>query len=116
MEIFGVVFVIVWCWLAYNTVKTLMNFNKEKKAYTVMISNPCNATVSQYLGAYAKTNTGFANFINNTNRGVQHRNDQLRQSQGWSVIRDCDTVSEELKQQLRNSLIAQGVPMKDIAN
>lgn len=114
MALFGIAFVILWCWLAYSTVKTLMRFNKEKKAYSVMISNPCDKTVSQYLNAYAATNSGFANFINNTNRGVQHRNDQLRQSQGWSVIRESDTVSESVKQQLRNALIAQGVPMKDI--
>lgn len=114
MDVIGptiwVAFVVLFIFVAYKEVKTMIAFSAEKKAYSVMVNNPSDATVISYLSAYEKTNTKFAQLIN-SKQGVQHRNNQLRQAQGFEIVNDCDLVSNDVKTKLKTSFISQGVPI-----
>lgn len=114
MDVIGptiwVAFVVLFIFVAYKEVKTMIAFGAEKKAYSVMVNNPSDATVISYLSAYEKTNTKFAQLIN-SKQGVQHRNNQLRQAQGFEIVNDCDLVSNDVKTKLKTSFISQGVPI-----
>ena len=48
-------------------------------------------------------------------RAVAHRNNMMRQSQGWDVVNMSNNVSPQVKEQLRNVFIANGVPIKDMS-
>ena len=114
MDVIGptiwVAFVVLFIFVAYKEVKTMIAFSAEKKAYSVMVNNPSDATVISYLAAYEKTNTKFAQLIN-SKQGVQHRNNQLRQAQGFEIVNDCDLVSNDVKTKLKTAFISQGVPI-----
>lgn len=114
MDVIGptiwVAFVVLFIFVAYKEVKTMIAFSAEKKAYSVMVNNPSDATVISYLAAYEKTNTKFAQLIN-SKQGVHHRNNQLRQAQGFEIVNDCDSVSNDVKTKLKTAFISQGVPI-----
>lgn len=114
MDVIGptiwVAFVVLFIFVAYKEVKTMIAFSAEKKAYSIMVNNPSDVTVIAYLAAYEKTNTKFAQLIN-SKQGVQHRNNQLRQAQGFDIVNDCDTVSDTVKTKLKTAFISQGVPI-----
>lgn len=103
-------FVVIFIFLLYKEIKTMIAFSAEKKAYSVMVNNPSDATVIAYLAAYEKTNTKFAQLLN-SQKGVQHRNNQLRQAQGFEIVNDCDAVSNDVKTKLKTAFISQGVPI-----
>lgn len=109
--IIGLAFFAVFFLLIAKNIGLMKALSNEKKQFKIMLANPCDATVRDYLDAYAKTTTGFAH-IQNSNRGGEHRNDQLRQAQGWEVLRENESISEDLKMQMRNAFIAEGVPVK----
>lgn len=43
---------------------------------------------------------------------VNHRNNQLRQSQAWDIIKDSSSVSDNVKEQLKTVFISNGVIIK----
>ena len=44
--------------------------------------------------------------------GVNCRNTQFRQAQGWEIIKNNANVSAGVKDQLKTALISNGVPLK----
>jgi len=111
MEIFGVLFMIVWCTLAFLVIRMIIRQGAEKSSYKKMIANPCDATVLEYIPKFNAT-YGFISTLMNAERAVNHRNNLLRQSQGWDYIKDSAKVSEDVKQQLKAAFLANGVPVK----
>ena len=45
-------------------------------------------------------------------KAVNHRNNLLRQSQGWDLIKESNKVSEDVKTQLKTAYLSNGVPVK----
>ena len=70
----------------YVAISMALKTSKEKKLYSAMISNPCDKTVLNYINAFNATYGLGSNWVN-TNSAVAHRNNQLRQGQGWDIIK-----------------------------
>ena len=98
----------------YVAISMALKTSKEKKLYSAMISNPCDKTVLNYINAFNAT-YGIGSNWYNTNSSVAHRNSQLRQGQGWEIIKSSSSVSQGVKEQLRNALVSKGVPIKDMS-
>ena len=98
----------------YVAISMMIKTAKEKRLYPVMISNPSDKTVSEYIIAFNDT-YGIGSNWYNTNSSVAHRNSQLRQGQGWEVIRSSSSVSQSVKEQLRNVFVSKGVPIKNMS-
>ena len=111
MGIFGFLFVVVWFVLLFFAIRLLVRQSAEKKSYKIMIANPCDATVLEYIQRFNAT-YGFLSTLGNSNNAVNHRNNLLRQAQGWDYIKDSAKVSEDVKQQLKAAFLANGVPVK----
>lgn len=84
---------------------------KEKNMYRIMISNPTDNTVNNYIKSFKKIN-GFTAMIFNLFFSSQNAHDKMRQSQGYDIIKDCSSVSDLVKEQLKNIFISYGVPIK----
>jgi len=98
----------------YVAVSMALKNAREKKLYSAMISNPCDKTVLTYIDSFNATYGLGSNWVN-TNSAVAHRNNQLRQGQGWELIKSSSSVSQGVKEQLRNALVSKGVPIKDMS-
>lgn len=98
----------------YVAISMALKTSKEKGLYSAMISNPCDKTVLNYINAFNAT-YGIGSNWYNTNSSVAHRNSQLRQGQGWEIIKNSSSVSPGVKEQLRNALVSKGVPIKDMS-
>ena len=112
--IIPIAFLCFFAFAFYVAISMALKTSKEKKLYSVMISNPCDKTVSNYINAFNAT-YGLGSNWYNTNSSVAHRNSQLRQGQGWKIIKNSSSVSQGVKEQLRNAFISKGVPIKDMS-
>ena len=112
--IIPIVFFCFLCSAFYVAISMSLKTAKEKKLYSVMISNPSDKTVLNYINAFNAT-YGIGSNWYNTNSSVSHRNSQLRQGQGWEIIRNSSTVSQSTKEQLRTAFVSKGVPIKDMS-
>ena len=113
----GIAVLVIWAIVIIGIIGIAINGlkkSKEKQLYKVMVANPCDTTVRQYIAAFEKT-FGFFGNLANMDRAVAHRNNMMRQSQGWEVVNMSKNVSPQVKEQLRNVFIANGVPIKDMA-
>lgn len=113
----GIAVLVIWAIVIIGIIGIGINGikkSKEKKLYKVMVANPNDTTVRQYISAFEDTFGFFANLAN-TDRAVAHRNNMMRQSQGWDVVNMSNNVSPKVKEQLRNSFIANGIPIKDMS-
>ena len=85
----------------------------EKAAFRKMISKPNDNTVNSYIRSFNKSycfGSGWLNMV----KAVNHRNNQLRQANGWEAIKNNDKVSTETKERLKTAFISRGVPIKNI--
>ena len=85
----------------------------EKTAFRKMISNPTDKTVNSYIHSFNKSycfGSGWLNMV----KAVNHRNNQLRQANGWETVKNSDKVSTETKEKLKTAFISRGVPVKNI--
>ncbi len=112
MVLFFLLFVFLWFFLLFKCIKAFKKQTREKKYYKIMLSNLCNDTVLEYIDIFNKSNQGvFVNLLNMQN-AVNHRNNQLRQSQAWDIIKDNTNISDNVKEQLKTAFIANGVIIK----
>lgn len=99
--------------LIYSEIVISKTFKNEKTKYKLMIQEPTDITVKMYMSALEKTSGFFCNWAYSVKSGPGNKiNDQLRQSQGWEIIRDCSTVSETVKNDFKKLLIIQGVKVQ----
>lgn len=92
-------------------VRATNRMSKERKVYKKMISNLCDSTVLSYIHFFEKS-YGFLSGAVNRRNAVAHRNDLTRQAQGYEIIKNSSSVSDPVKEQLKNVFIANGVPIK----
>ena len=111
MRIYGILFMIVWVFLAISVISMLARTAKEKKLYKKMIADPCDKTVKDYIPAFNAT-YGFMSNLFNTQMAYNHRTSMLRQAQGWEIINECTTVSAEAKEKLKRAYASQGIKVK----
>ncbi len=105
---------LVWVWFAfvfYVLFSNIFRRAKEKSMYRVMITNPNDNTVNDYIKSFGKIN-GFTAMIFNLFFSSQNAQDKMRQAQGYDVIKDCSSVSDSVKEQLKNIFVSNGVPIK----
>lgn len=113
----GIAVLVIWAIVIIGIIGIGINGikkSKEKKLYKIMVANPSDTTVRQYISAFEDT-FGFFASLANMDRAVAHRNNMMRQSQGWDVVNMSNNVSPQVKEQLRNTFIANGVPIKDMS-
>ena len=106
---------LIWglCFLfMIKSIKSIKQINNEKKYYKLMLSDLCDNSVLEYIKIYNKSNQGFIVNIINMKIGVNYRNTQFRQAQGWEIIKNNANVSDGVKDQLKTALISNGVPIK----
>ncbi len=84
---------------------------REKSMYRIMIANPNDNTVLNYIKSFKKIN-GFTAMIFNLFFSSQNVQDKMRQTQGYDIIKDCSSVSNSVKEQLKNIFVSNGVPIK----
>lgn len=104
----------IWIWFIfvfYVLFSNIFRRSKEKYLYRIMISNPNDSTVINYIKSFKKIN-GFASMIFNLFFSSQHVNDKIRQSQGYDIIRDCSSVSSTVKEQLKIVFVSNGIQIK----
>lgn len=109
-ELLGLALVVLflYVWLAPP-----INSTFEKIAFRKMISNPNDHTVNSYIHSFNKSycfGSGWLNMV----KAVNHRNNQLRQANGWETIKNSEKVSTETKEKLKTAFISRGVPVKNI--
>ena len=105
---------LIWLWFAfviYVVFSNIFRRVKERKLYKKMIATPCDATVIDYIEIFEKTN-GFASVVFNLLFYSGQASDKMRQSQGYFFIRNSQCVSQEVKEQLKISLMSNGVKVK----
>ena len=85
----------------------------EKKIFKQMIANPNDAIVLKYIQVFKKSN-GFISTLMSTGKdfGVKHRDDKLRQAQGYEIVCESPNVSDSVKQNLYNVFVSEGIPVK----
>lgn len=112
MQLFSVGFFILWVVVAVFIVKTLTTYYKttkrEEKVFKQMVLNPSNAVVTEYIVAFRELH-GNAYRLMAANEGVKQRDAKIRQAQGFNVVWKSPNVSEEIKMQLYNAFLAEGV-------
>ena len=99
------VILFLYVWLAPP-----INSTFEKIAFRKMITNLNDHTVNSYIRSFNKSycfGSGWLNMV----KAVNHRNNQLRQSNGWETIKNSDKVSIETKERLKTAFISRGVPL-----
>lgn len=112
MIILFLLFVALWFFLLFKCLKAFRKQTNEKKYYKIMLSNLCDATVLEYIDIFNKSNQGVFVSLLNMQNAVNYRNNQLRQSQAWDIIKDSSNVSDNVKEQLKTSFISNGVIIK----
>ena len=88
---------------------------KEEKLYEIMILNPSDTTVSNYIKIFLEASdipktlrmSGYDSL--NSGKSIENKS---RQAQGYQIIMQSQNVSEEVKQQLTNAFMAKGVPIQ----
>lgn len=111
MALFLLLFMALWFTLLFLVIRTVVRQSSEKNYYKKMIANPCDASVLAYIPKFNAT-YGFFSTLINMDKAVNHRNNLLRQSQGWDLIKESDKVSEDVKAQLKTAYLSNGVPVK----
>ena len=104
-------FSIAFIWFAfvfYVLFSNIFRRAKEKQLYRVMISNPNDLIVKNYIESFKKIN-GFSSSIFNLFWGSQHASDIIRQSQGYEIINNSSSVSQSVKEQLKIAFISNGI-------
>ena len=112
MGIIFLLFVFLWFFLLYKCIKAFKKINKEKKYYKIMLSNLCDSSVLEYIDIFNKSNQGVFVSLLNMQNAVNHRNNLIRQSQAWEIIKDNTNVSGSVKEQLKTAFISNGVSIK----
>ena len=106
--------IFIWIWFVfvfYVLFSNIFRRAREKQLYRVMISTPNDNTVKNYIKSFKKIN-GFASMVFNLFFSSQHANDKIRQSQGYDIIKDCSSVSETVKEQLKIVFVSNGIQIK----
>lgn len=104
-------FLCVWFGgIFYIIGSNIFNRYKEKQAYSVMVTNPSDFTVNNYIQAFEKIN-GFSAMIFNMVLRSKFSEDKARQAQGYYIIEDSTMVSAEVKEELKMIFLANGVPI-----
>ena len=98
----------IWSWSKYFSVKS-----KEQKMYKKMVVNPNDEIVLEYIDSFQKS-YGWIDKIGRAGKhyASQHRDDKLRQSQGYEIVCESPNVSDSVKQNLYNVFVSEGVPVK----
>ena len=107
-------FSLAFIWFAFVFYVLFSNISrraKEKQLYRVMISNPNDLIVKNYIESFKKIN-GFSSSIFNLFWGSQHASDRMRQSQGYEIIKNSSSVSSAVKEQLKIVFISNGIQIK----
>lgn len=87
----------------------------EIKKHKEMIANPSDTTVLSYIIAFKKTRNIIEKLadLQPTNVHISRQSkDRLRQVQGWEIIKENGNVSASVKEQLKNVLLNNDVPIK----
>ncbi|MBE7036371.1 MAG: hypothetical protein E7403_03655 [Ruminococcaceae bacterium] len=92
----------------YVIFSTIYNKYNEKKLYGVMIANPNDDTVEDYIEAFKSVN-GFSAMLFGLYFRAQQASDRARQAQGYYIIEECPSVSQEVKEELRIVFLSNGV-------
>ncbi len=92
-------------------IRATNRMSKERKVFKKMMGNMCDSTVLSYIHFFEKS-YGFLSGVVNRRNAVAHRNDLTRQAQGYEIIKNSSSVSDSVKEQLKNVFIANGVPIK----
>ena len=111
-DLFDVVFPILWVVGVIFVVKTLITYytttKREEKVFKQMVLNPSNAVVTKYIVAFRELHGNAYRFMSSS-EGVKQRDAKIRQAQGFKVVWKSPNVSEEIKMQLYNAFLAEGV-------
>ncbi len=106
--------IFIWIWFIfvfYVLFSNIFRRAREKQLYRVMISNPNDSTVINYIESFNKIN-GFASSVFNLFFGSQHTSDIMRQSQGYEIIKNSSSVSSTVKEQLKIAFVSNGIQIK----
>ena len=88
---------------------------KEEKLYEIMMLNPSDTTVSNYIKVFLEASdmpktlrlSGYDSM--NAGKSIENKS---RQAQGYQIIMQSQNVSEQVKQQLTNAFMAKGIPIQ----
>lgn len=112
VKLYAVGFFVLWVVLAVFIVKTLTTYSKtkkkEEKVFKQMVLNPSDAVVTEYIDAFQKLHGNAYRHMSGGN-AVEQRDAKIRQAQGFKVVWKSPYVSEEIKMQLYNAFLAEGV-------
>lgn len=115
-DLFDVVFPILWVVGVIFVVKTLITYytttKREEKVFKQMVLNPSNAVVTEYIVAFQQLH-GNAYRLMSASEGVKQRDAKIRQAQGFKVVWKSPNVSEEIKMQLYNAFLTEGVSVQN---
>ncbi len=82
----------------------------EKSAFKDMVRNPDDDTVLEYIRAFQSSQNIITTIVS-MKCGFGIRGDRDRQAQGYEIVRESPNVSEEVKTELYNTLVGEGVPV-----
>ncbi len=108
MEFILLPLVVLWFFFIF---RCFYRQSVERSFYKKMIKNPSELAVSSYIIAFEKSYCFLSGVVNQVN-AVSHRNDLLRQAQGFEIIKNSSAVSDSAKEQLKSVFVANGVPIK----
>ncbi len=106
--------IFIWIWFVfvfYVLFSNIFRRAKEKSMYRIMIANPNDDTVNNYIKSFKKIH-GFASMVFNLFFSSQNAHDKVRQAQGYELIKSNTNVSDSAKEQLKNAFVMNGVPIK----
>lgn len=97
------------------TINTAVKRSAEIKKYKLLIADTNDATVLAWLEAFKKTR----NFNTRSDavkiNGVGNSflvDDKLRFVQVWEIVKDSATVSANVKEQVKKTLLLESIPIK----
>ena len=100
---------------AIFTINTAVKRSAEIKKYKILIANTNDATVLEWLESFKKTR----NFNTRSDavkiNGVGNSflvDDKLRFVQVWEIVKDSATVSANVKEQVKKTLLLESIPIK----
>ncbi len=118
LEIMYVVGPVLFIAALIFTINTIIKRNAEIKKYKLLIRNTNDTTVLEWLEAFKKTrnfNTRSSFHVNlgSTNTDNSYLvDDKLRYIQVWEIVKDSSNVSENVKEQVKKTLLMESIPIK----
>ncbi len=118
LEIMYIVGPVLFGAILIFTIRNMITRQAEIKKYNVLIADTNDATVLTWLEAFKKsrnlnTKSGFRINLGSNNADYSYLvDDKLRFIQVWEIVKDSTNISDNVKEQVKKTLLLERVPIK----